>query len=49
MKTVEEIENAIEALPANDYIRLREWLSEKDNEQWDNQIVESEEYKGKTN
>ena len=35
---VEEIQVAIESLPYQEYIRLRQWFSEKDWEQWDRQI-----------
>lgn len=38
MSTVEEIKSAISALSKEDYIHLREWLSEKDWEQWDEEI-----------
>lgn len=38
MSTVEEIKFAISALSKEDYIHLREWLSEKDWEQWDEEI-----------
>ena len=38
MPTVEEIKSAISALSKEDYIHLREWLSEKDWEQWDKEI-----------
>ena len=38
MSTVEEIKSAISALSKEDYIRLREWFSEKDWEQWDEEI-----------
>ena len=38
MSTVEEIKSAISALSKEDYIHLREWLSEKDWEQWDKEI-----------
>ena len=35
---VEEIQIAIESLPYQDYIRLRQWFSERDWEKWDKQI-----------
>ncbi len=35
---VEEIQVAIESLPYQDYIRLRQWLSERDWRKWDRQI-----------
>ena len=38
MSTVEEIKSAISALSKEDYIHLREWFSEKDWEQWDEEI-----------
>ena len=38
MSTVEEIKSAISALSKEDYIHLREWLSEKDWERWDKEI-----------
>lgn len=38
MSTVEEIKSAISALSEEDYIHLRKWFSEKDCEQWDEEI-----------
>jgi hypothetical protein len=38
MVTVEEIKSAIKLLPDNDYIRLRNWILEKDWEIWDQKI-----------
>ncbi len=38
MATAEEIKFAISALSREDYIHLREWLSERDWEQWDKEI-----------
>ena len=38
MATAEEIKSAISALSREDYIHLREWLSERDWEQWDKEI-----------
>ena len=38
MLTAEEIKSAISALSKEDYIHLREWLSERDWEQWDEEI-----------
>jgi hypothetical protein len=35
---VEDIQVAIESLPYQDYIRLRQWFSEKDWEKWDRQL-----------
>ena len=38
MSTIAEIQQAILALPENDYVRLREWFSELDWKKWDEQI-----------
>ncbi len=38
MAGIEAIKEAIEALPDDDYIKLRRWFSEKDWRKWDNQI-----------
>lgn len=38
MSRVEEIEKAIDALPEEDYVHLRQWFSEKDWQKWDRQI-----------
>jgi hypothetical protein len=38
MNSVEEIEQAIERLPAADVARLQAWLSRRDNEAWDRQM-----------
>ena len=38
MSTVEEIKSAISSLSKEDYIHLRKWFSEKDWEQWDEEI-----------
>ena len=38
MSTIAEIQQAILALPENDYARLREWFSELDWKKWDEQI-----------
>ena len=35
---LEEIQVAIESLPYEEYIRLRQWFSERDWEKWDKQI-----------
>ena len=35
---VEEIQVAIESLPYQEYVRLRQWLSERDWGKWDRQI-----------
>ncbi len=39
MQTVEEIQQAIEALPEEDYERIRQWLAEADWDDWDRQIA----------
>ena len=38
MTRIEELEQAVAALPAEDYRRFREWFLERDWEQWDKQI-----------
>lgn len=38
MVKVQEIQDAIEALPQKDYVRLRQWFAERDWQQWDRQI-----------
>jgi hypothetical protein len=38
MTRVEEIQVAIESLSYEEYIRLRQWFSERDWEKWDRQI-----------
>ena len=38
MSTVEEIKSAISALSKEDYVHLRKWFSEKDWDQWDEEI-----------
>lgn len=43
MSTVNEIKEAIETLPEKDYIKLRQWFSEKDWGKWDKQISEDSE------
>jgi hypothetical protein len=40
MVTVEEIKKAINTLPGNDYVRLRNWILEKDWKIWDQKIEE---------
>ena len=35
---LEEIQAAIESLPHEEYIRLRQWFSERDWKEWDRQI-----------
>ena len=43
MSKVDEIKEAIEALPKEEYVRLRQWFSEKDWQKWDRQIEEDSE------
>ena len=38
MTKVEEIKAAIQSLPEEEFIQLRQWFSEKDWEEWDRQI-----------
>ena len=38
MPKVDKIKEAIEALPEEEYVQLRQWFSEKDWEKWDRQI-----------
>ncbi len=38
MSKVDEIRAAIEALPEEEYVALRQWFSKKDWEKWDKQI-----------
>ncbi len=38
MFTVEEIKSAINSLPDNDYVGLRNWILERDWEIWDKKI-----------
>lgn len=38
MTKVQEIQVAIESLPWEEYICLRQWFSERDWQQWDKQI-----------
>ena len=37
---VNEIKAAIEALPEEEYVRLRRWFSERDWKKWDQEIEE---------
>lgn len=46
MSTITEIQQAILALPENDYAQLRQWFSELDWKKWDEQI-ESDSEDGK--
>jgi hypothetical protein len=45
MSRVEEIKEAIDTLPEEEYIQLRQWFSEKDWQKWDQQIVVDSETK----
>ena len=38
MMQVEQMQREIEALPARDYTRLRQWFAEQDWRQWDSQL-----------
>ena len=40
MTKVSEIKEAIESLSDEEFVRLREWMSEKDWDEWDKQIAE---------
>jgi hypothetical protein len=40
VNTIEKIQAAIEALPENEYRRLVEWVWAREEEIWDNQIVQ---------
>ena len=48
MTKVDEIKTAIESLPEDEFVQLREWFSEKDWEKWDRQIERDSE-SGKLN
>ena len=39
MQSVEEIQQAIEALPEEDYERIRQWFAEADWDDWDREIA----------
>lgn len=39
MSKVEELKQAIDTLPEEEYIQLRQWFSEKDWQKWDGQIA----------
>jgi hypothetical protein len=43
MSKVDEIKSAIENLPEEDYVELRQWFLEKDWQEWDKQIEEDSE------
>jgi hypothetical protein len=38
MSTVEQIEAAIEKLPREDFFRLRDWMRDRFDDEWDRQI-----------
>lgn len=38
MTSIEEIQSAIEALPKDEYTRLRKWFSDADWDQWNDEI-----------
>jgi len=38
MTRIKALKEAIEALPEDEYVRLRQWFAEKDWLSWDNQI-----------
>jgi hypothetical protein len=38
MPKVDKIKEAIEELPEEEYVQLRQWFSEKDWQKWDKQI-----------
>ena len=40
MENLDRIKQEIESLPQNDFIRLRNWFSEKDWKEWDMEIEE---------
>ena len=40
MLKVDELKEAIKSLPEDEYIRLRQWFSERDWQKWDEQIYE---------
>lgn len=40
MHTVEEIQQAIQALSEEDYVRIRKWFADLDYDEWDRQIEE---------
>jgi hypothetical protein len=43
MSKINELKAVIEALPEDDYTKLRQWFSEKDWQKWDKQIEEDSE------
>jgi len=40
MTTVDQIKKAIDALPEEEYVLLRQWFSEREWDKWDQQIVD---------
>ncbi len=40
MTTVKEIQTAIESLPQKEYQRLMEWIHQREEERWDEQIAQ---------
>jgi hypothetical protein len=38
MRSVEEIERAVDALSKEEYVQFRQWFPERDWQQWDRQI-----------
>ena len=38
LASVEAIQTAIEFLPSQEYVRIRQWFSERDWEKWDEQL-----------
>ena len=46
MLRIEEIESIIEKLPKNEFLELKNWILEKDWQQWDEEI-EKDSKKGK--
>jgi len=43
MTKVEEIKAAIESLPEEEFIQIRQWFSKKDWQEWDKQIAQDSE------
>ena len=40
MSTVEEIEKAIDSLPRTEFFRLRDWMRQRFDDEWDQQFEE---------
>ena len=40
MTTIKEIQTAIESLPQKEYKRLMEWIHQREEERWDEQIAQ---------